>query len=72
MNLPASFDADLSQSCKEAIPIRIVFENRFTAIATIHHMINRPRILHSQLAGHADDLPNRATFVNSNIYNSRD
>ena len=72
MDLPFRFDTRLGQSLKEALPIRVILEDGFTAVTPIHHMVNRPWILHSELAGHADGLPWRAEGVNEKIYNSRD
>ena len=72
MDLPFSFDTSLGQSFKEAFPIRVILEDGFTAVTTIHHMVNRARILNSELAGHADRLPKRAEGVNKKPYNSRD
>jgi hypothetical protein len=37
-------------------------KNRFTPVAAIQHMINRPRIFHSQLASHRPSL-NNAQFL---------
>ena len=72
MNLPFSFATSLGQSLKETFPIHVILEDGFTAVPTIHHMVNRAWILDSQLAGHAEDLPWRTVGVNKKYYNSRD
>jgi len=52
MNLPLGFGAHLTQSFQEPLTVRIVVEDGLAAVAPIHHVINRARILHAQLAGH--------------------
>jgi hypothetical protein len=36
----------------ETPPILIVHKDHFATVAAIHHMINRPRVFHAQLASH--------------------
>jgi hypothetical protein len=36
----------------ETPPILIVHKHHFAMVAAIHHMINRPRVFHAQLASH--------------------
>jgi hypothetical protein len=43
----------IPQSRPEPLPIFVIAEDRFPSIPAIHHMVNRPRILDSQLARHA-------------------
>jgi hypothetical protein len=44
----------------------VVTENPFSAISTIHHVINRPRILDAQFRGHVGhDLAERPFCVNT-------
>jgi hypothetical protein len=52
MDLPTRLAARFAQRQDEALAIRIVQENRLTTVAAVHDVVNRPRILDSQLARH--------------------
>jgi len=52
MHLPAAALAGLAQCLNKPQPILIIPEDRLPSIAPIHHMVNRSRILHSELARH--------------------
>jgi hypothetical protein len=45
VHLPIGLPARLPQRFQKQQPISVVTENRLSAIPTIHHVINRPRIL---------------------------
>jgi len=63
---PIGPPARLPQGFQKARPIAVVTENRFSAISTIHHVINRPRILDAQFQGHVGhDLAERPFCVNT-------
>ena len=50
MDLPPSFLAGFSQRAQKAATVLVIFEDRFTAISTVHHMINRARVFYTQLS----------------------
>ena len=72
MDLPIRFGARLGQRVKKARPIRVILEDAFAPVAAIQDLINRARILDSEFAGHAEDLPKRAEGINMKFYNDRD
>src|SRR5947207_827301 len=43
-------------------PVFVISENRLSPVAAIHHMIDRPGILDSELARHAPRLPRSAVI----------
>lgn len=45
MNLPAGLFTGLSQRRQERPPILVILVDDFSAVAPIHHMINRTRIM---------------------------
>src|SRR5580765_8252374 len=53
VHLPISLLAGFTECFQKALAIEVIQENVLTAIATIHHMINRSGILHSHLTWHA-------------------
>ena len=53
MNLPTGLDAGLTQRSQEALAVSVILENGFAAVAAIHDVIDRARILDSQLPSHA-------------------
>src|SRR6185295_16889264 len=56
MHLPACFLANLRQRPHEPLPILVIPENRLSSVTSAHHVVNRPGIFHSDLAGHAQTL----------------
>src|SRR5262245_35822106 len=52
MNPPTGLGAGLPERLKKKLPIRIILENRFTPIAVVHHLVNRPGALNSELTSH--------------------
>ena len=65
MDLPTRLGARLPERFQKALPIRVIFENGFAAVAAIHDVVNRAWILDSELAGHGDGLPKRGEGVNN-------
>ena len=53
MHLPAGLAADFAQRFQETLPIPVIFENRFPPITSIHHVIDRARILDTEFSRHA-------------------
>jgi hypothetical protein len=64
VNLPARLCANLAQRLNEAPAIRIIHEDPFAPVTTIHDVINRASILDSQLAGHAGRVALVALCIN--------
>jgi hypothetical protein len=64
VNLPAGLAARLTQRLDEALLIRVVFEDGFAPVPAIHDVVNRARILDSQLAGHAGRVGQTTSDVN--------
>jgi hypothetical protein len=62
--LPSRFHG---QSFHKRLPIPVVPENRFPVITTVHDMVQRSRILYSQLSGHYQTLKYAPTLVNCNL-----
>jgi hypothetical protein len=56
VNLPASFRATLRQRLDETLAVRVIVKNQLSPVTLVHDVINRARILHSQLASHASSL----------------
>ena len=52
VHLPIRLGARLAQRLDETLPVGVVFEDRFAAIAPIHDVIDRAGILHSKFARH--------------------
>ena len=53
LNLPDRFLAGLPQRGQKLLMIGVIVEDGFAAIAATHDVVNRARILDSQLARHA-------------------
>jgi hypothetical protein len=53
MNLPTGFRARFAQRFEEQFTIGIAFEDVFTAVATIHHVVNGAFIFNAQFARHS-------------------
>jgi hypothetical protein len=49
---PPGLAANLTQRRQELLPVLVVPEDRLPLIPAIHHVVNRSRILHSELSGH--------------------
>jgi hypothetical protein len=64
VNLPARFVASLAQRLNQALAIGIIHDDPFAPITAIHDVINRARILDSQLAGHVPRMALAALFIN--------
>jgi hypothetical protein len=64
VNLPARLCANLAQRLNEAPAIRIIHEDPFAPVTTIHDVINRASLLDSQLAGHARGVALVASLAN--------
>ncbi len=62
VNLPVSFLARLGQGVQEQQPIFIVVKDRLAPVPSIHHVINRPRILHSKFLRHIVAASERGTL----------
>src|SRR6266496_5462294 len=60
---PAGLGARLAQSLREALPMRLVLENRFAPLAAIDDLVDRAGILDSQLADHAGRVAAAASCV---------
>lgn len=56
MHLPSGFPTGLGQRAEEQFSIRVAPEDGLTSIPAIHHVVDRARVLDSQLAGHATEL----------------
>lgn len=50
VDLPTDFHACLAQCLDETLSVHFILEDGFTPVTATHHMVNRPRILDSQLA----------------------
>ncbi len=53
VDLSARLGASLPQRLDETTAIRVILEDQLTPVTAIHDVIDRARILDSQLAGHA-------------------
>ena len=47
----------VAQGHQESPPVLVILEDGFTPVAAIQHMVNRARILHSQLSSHSPGIP---------------
>src|SRR5215218_3506838 len=56
MNLPTRLGTCFSQCGEEPLAIGVVLENSLSTVATVHDVIDRTRILDSQLAGHSGSM----------------
>ena len=50
MHLPPTPDTRFIQGLPKSFPVSIILENGFTPISPIHHVIDRPRIFHSEFS----------------------
>src|SRR5208337_4223324 len=62
---PIRLGGDLAQSGQKQLTVLVVLEYVLPPVAAIHHMINRTRIFHSQLARHPATLSKIPRCVNS-------
>ena len=56
MNLAAGFAARFAEGFQKTPAILIVLENRLAPIPPVHHVIDRTRIFHSELARHTRQI----------------
>ncbi|MCZ7636423.1 MAG: hypothetical protein M5U12_10605 [Verrucomicrobia bacterium] len=56
VDLPAGFENRLGQRFQQALPVRVVSEDGFASVASIHDVVDRAGVLDSQLAGHGGGL----------------
>jgi hypothetical protein len=64
LDLPTGLGADFGQGGQEQLPVSVVQEDRFPAIAPAHQMINRSRILQTKLSRHGRRMPPLTYSVN--------
>jgi hypothetical protein len=64
VHLPARLLAGFGEGPQETPAILVIRENRLASIAAIHDMVDGPRILYTQLAGHGASYQKPASFVN--------
>jgi hypothetical protein len=71
VHLPVGLLAGLAQGLEKHLAILRGAEDRFAMVATVHHMINRAQILHSELPCHHPRMSGRTKGVkcNSRYYN---
>jgi hypothetical protein len=62
--LPARLGASLIQPVDEALAIRVIHEDLFAPVSAIHDVVNRARVLDSQLAGHVGRVASAALHIN--------
>ena len=65
VDLPAGFGASLPKGFRKELQAGVVLEAGFAAVAMVHDMVDRARILDAQRAGHGGVLPTRRFSVNS-------
>jgi hypothetical protein len=65
VHLPTSLLTSFSQRADEALSILIIPEDRLAAVAAVHEVIDRSRMLHPQLPCHARSLLPRIAIVNT-------
>jgi hypothetical protein len=51
MHLPGGLLAGFGRSVREVLPVGVVAEEGLATVAPIEHVMNRPRMLHSELPG---------------------
>ena len=64
VDLPTGLGAGFGQGGQEQLPVSVVQEDRFPAIAPAHQMINRSRILQTKLSRHGRRMPPLTYSVN--------
>ena len=52
VDLPTRLATRFAEGFEEPLAIAVIAKDRFTTVATIHQVINRSGVLHSQLSGH--------------------
>jgi hypothetical protein len=63
MHLPIGLCAAFTQGSQEEFGILFITKDRFEVIASIHHVVNRSRVLDTQLASHAGEGEERTGNV---------
>jgi hypothetical protein len=56
MDLPIGLGSSITERGQKQLPIRIITENHLEMIAAVHNVVNRSRILDTQLASHERQL----------------
>jgi hypothetical protein len=57
MHLPIGLLTRLGQRFEKILPIHVILVNVLAPISSTHHVMNRSRIINSQLTGHAPISP---------------
>ena len=65
VNLPIGFGANLGERGEKFVVIKVVAEDGFAAVATVHDVINCARIFDAQRTGHDPTLLSSRVGVNS-------
>ena len=71
MNLPIGLGAGLAQGGDKQLPVGVLQEHRFPAVAAAHQMIDGPRILQAKFSRHVGSMPHPARPVNQECINAR-
>ena len=64
MNLPVRLGASFGQGDEKPFVIQVIAENRLTAVATVHDVVDSAGIFNAQRAGHELVLPRYRSCVN--------
>lgn len=64
MHLPTGLSAGLPQGIQETLAISVVPKYHFPAVAPVHHVVDRARILDPQLARRRPQGPDTRSIVN--------
>ena len=65
VDLPRGFAARLAERGEKATAVVVIAEDGLAMIAPVHHMVDRTRIFHSELAGHVASCARPAKCVNT-------
>jgi hypothetical protein len=65
MYLPFGFAASLAQSRQKPLAVSVILKDILAPITAIHDVVDRSRVLQSQLAGHRKPLAAQTESVNS-------
>jgi hypothetical protein len=65
MYLPFGFAASLAQSRQKPLAVSVILKDILAPITAIHDVVDRSRVLQSQLAGHWKPLAAQTESVNS-------
>src|SRR6266404_5105335 len=65
MYLPIGLAARFGQRSQKEFPVSCIPKNSFPPVAAIHHVVNRPFILHSELSCHVHKTTCRLILVNT-------